>query len=294
MKKLFLYFSTFIASLFCGVFLWERVPCAHKVMQLAGEHGAEVFSKSCHLIRKISGLEQLEVFERHISVDQALALFPEYRNSKSYIELNFIPHTLMHVRFSKEEPGKKHVISQEGEILWSLVNGEMVLNTTTWACSKGFRECLLLHARKQDMQVMQTLASLGGAASKESLSQALAMRNIPAEKVIKECHKKKLIFTSNSYIGTHFQQLQPIQGCTTTLHTPRVWLQKPRHSMLFPAQYSEDRVCRLVKMIFGENFLILRNSIVYVPVYKVFLVSIDNSVRIEYVNAITGKPFYNM
>ncbi|WP_100934475.1 hypothetical protein [Candidatus Chlamydia corallus] len=294
MKKLILYFGAFAISLFCGVFLWDRVPCAQKIMQLAADHSSEVFSKSCRFIRKISGFEELQVFERHVSPEQTLALFPEYREGKSFIDLIFIPHTLMHVRFSKEEPVKKHIISQEGEILWSLVNGEMVLHTGTWTCSKGFRECLLLHAGKQDMRVIQTLAALGGATSRESLAQALSLRNIRADRVIKECQKKKLIFTSGNQIGTHFQQLQPIKGCTTTLNSNPVWLQKPRNAAVFPAQYSEDRVRHLVKMIFGDNFLIVRSSIVYVPVYKISLVSADNSIRVEYINAVTGKPFQDI
>ncbi|SPN73786.1 hypothetical protein C10C_0632 [Chlamydia serpentis] len=294
MKKLILYFCAFAASLFFGVFLWDRVPCAQKIMQLAADHSSAVFSKSCHFVRKISGFEKLQVFERHISPEQALALFPEHRDGKSFVELAFIPHTLMHVRFSKEEPGKKHIISQEGEILWSLVNGEMVLHTGTWACSKGFRECLLLHAGKQDMCVIQTLATLGGATSRESLAQALALRNIRADRVIRECQKKKLIFASGNQIGTHFQQLQPIRGCTTILNSSPVWFQKPRNSVIFPAQYSEDRVRHLVKMIFGDNFLIVRSSTVYVPVYKVSLISADKSIRVEYINAVTGKPFQDI
>ncbi|WP_236574869.1 hypothetical protein [Chlamydia sp. 17-3921] len=263
-------------------------------MRFAADQSAGVLSKSYRFMRKIAGIERLEVFERHISAEQALALFPEFREKKTFVELNFIPHVLMRVRFSKEDLSKRNMVSQEGEILWSLVNGEMVLNTGTWACSKGFQECLLLNADKQDIYVMQALAGLGGAASKDSLIQALAMKNLRAEKVIKECHKKKLVFASGSHISTHFQQLHPIKGCITTLHNPPVWLQKPVGSVFFPAQYSEDKVLRLVRMIFGSNFLILRSSTVYVPVYKVFLVSSDNSVRIEYVNGVTGKLFYDI
>ncbi|AHK63724.1 hypothetical protein BOKEGFJH_00848 [Chlamydia avium] len=293
MKKLVCYLGTFILSLFCGVFLWDHVPCARKAMQVSANCGAEVFEKSCRMIRKVSGFERLRVFERKFSAEQILNYFPEHVDGKVAIELTFVPHTLMSVRFSQEDPVKKTMISKEGKILWNLSNGEMVLNTGTWSCSKGLRECLLLKAGRHDVSVMQALANLGGAASKESLSRALSMKNMRADKVIKSCQKKKLIFSTGSQIGSHFQQLQPIQGCTTEIPSPPVWLKKPRGVTLISPQFSEDRVCNLVEMIFGDNFLILSKDIVYVPIYKVLITATDNSERIEYINAVTGKPFYD-
>ena len=294
MKKLVCYLGTFILSLSCGVFLWDNVPCARKAMQVTASCGTEVFEKSCQMIRKISGFEKLRVFERKFSADQILSYFPEHVDGKVAVELTFVPHTLMCVRFSQEDPVKKSMVSKEGEILWNLSSGEMVLNTGTWLCSKGLRECLLLRAGRQDVSVMQELAHLGGAASKESLSHALSMKNMRADKVIKSCQKKKLIFSTGSQIGSHFQQLQPIQGCTTEMPSSPVWLKKPRGASLISPQFSEDRICNFVKMIFGDNFLILNKDTVYVPVYKVLIKAEDHSERIEYINAITGKPFHNL
>ncbi|WP_366223536.1 hypothetical protein [Chlamydia buteonis] len=294
MKKLVLYFGTFVASLFCGVFLWDNVPCAHKVMQVTANYSVDVFEKSCRFVRKVSGFERLRVFERKFSPEQVLTFFPEHQEGNATVELTFVPHTLMHVRFSREDVVKKTMVSQEGAILWSLANGEMVLNTGTWNCSKGFRECLMLKAGKQDVNVMQALANLGGAASKESLTHALSMKNIRADKVIRACQKKKLIFSTGSQIGSHFQQLQPIKGCTTTIQSSPVWLRRPRGSSIVSPQFSEDRISNLAEMIFGDNFLILDKVVVYVPVYKVSLVATDNSVRIEYINAVTGKPFQDI
>ncbi|WP_348663606.1 hypothetical protein [Chlamydia vaughanii] len=294
MKKLVLYFGTFVLSLFCGVFLWDNVPCAHKAMKVTANYSVEVFEKSCRIVRKVSGFEKLRVFERKFSPEQVLTFFPEYVEGKASIELAFVPHTLMQVRFSQEDTAKKMMMSQEGEILWNLASGEMVLNTGTWACSKGFRECLMLKAGKQDVCVMQALANLGGAASKESLAHALAMKNIRAEKVIKSCQKKKLIFATGSQIGSHFHQLQPIKGCTTTIQSSPVWLRKPRGASIVSPQFSEDRVCDLAGMVFGNNFLIVNKVVVYVPIYKVSLQAADNSVRIEYINAVTGKAFQDL
>ncbi|CCP92432.1 hypothetical protein L2BCAN1_00574 [Chlamydia trachomatis L2b/Canada1] len=250
------------------------------------DYGIELVEKSSQLVRKISGNERLCVFERRVSEEQVLAMFAK---DKASAELLFVPHVLMRVRFSGEED--KRAGSHEGAMLWSLSNGEMVLNTGSWTYSKGFRECLMLKAGKQDVQLMQVLAGMGGSASREVLSQALSMRNVRADRVIRACQKKKLIFTHDNLIYSHFQQPQPIKGCMTVFNSSPVWLAKPKGSTVCSVVYPEDRIQNLVEMIFGDNFFILSSEQIHVPVYKVSIAASDSSVRVEYINAITGKPF---
>ena len=185
MKKI-----VFIAAIFSSVVFWEKIPYSHSIKQFAVDYGIELFEKSSQLVRKISGNERLCVFERRVSEEQVLAMFAK---DKASAELLFVPHILLRVRVAGEED--KRIGSHEGALLWSLSNGEMVLNTGSWAYSKGFRECLMLKAGKQDVQLMQVLAGMGGSASKEVLSQALSMRNVRADRVIRACQKKKLIFS---------------------------------------------------------------------------------------------------
>lgn len=284
MKKIIL-----LLTIFSSIILWDRVPQAQRVMQLAVEYCSVVVDKSYQGVRKLSGLEKLQVFERKITQEQVLAMYPG--EEQVAVDLVFVPHTLLQVRIPGEDTSKKNIvpISQEGFILWNLVDGEMVLNTSSWICSKGLRECLLLKADSADVQVMQTLAGLGGYASKDTLSQALFLKNIPADKVIKHCLKKKLIFLKENHVTSHLQQTQPIRGCTTNLHSMPVWLRKPKGASIYTKHYSNENIQKLAKMIFGSNFLIVNSSLVYVPVYKVSTQAADSSTRLEYVNAITGK-----
>lgn len=289
MKKLISLAGSFVMSLFVGVFLWDNVPCARKAMQITASYSEACIEKSRCIIRKLAGCERIRVFERKFSPEQVLSFFPEHIEDKVSAELIFIPHVLMQVRFSQEDIAKKTVASQEGEILWNLSNGEVVLSTATWSYSKGFRECLLLKADKQDVYVIQALANLGGVASQEALAQALSTKNVRADKVIKSCHKKKLIFTSKNKIGSHFQQLQLVKGCTTNIQSAPVWLRKPKGSKILTPCFTEDCVCKLAGMVFGDNFLILNKITVFVPIYKVSIETSDGSTRVEYIHAVTGK-----
>ncbi|AGR97706.1 hypothetical protein [Chlamydia trachomatis] len=276
----------FIAAIFSSIVFWDKIPYSHRIKQFAMDYGIELVEKSSQLVRKISGNERLCVFERRVSEEQVLAMFAK---DKASAELLFVPHVLMRVRFSGEED--KRAGSHEGAMLWSLSNGEMVLNTGSWTYSKGFRECLMLKAGKQDVQLMQVLAGMGGSASREVLSQALSMRNVRADRVIRACQKKKLIFTHDNLIYSHFQQPQPIKGCMTVFNSSPVWLAKPKGSTVCSVVYPEDRIQNLVEMIFGDNFFILSSEQIHVPVYKVSIAASDSSVRVEYINAITGKSF---
>lgn len=284
MKKIIL-----LSSIFCSVILWNKVPCAHHIMETAMSYSAEVCDQGYQYIRKLSGFEKLRVFERKFTPEQVLAMFPG--EDDVTLELMFVPHTLMQVRYPGDETTKKGTtpVSQEGAILWNLVEGEIVLNTSSWTCSKGLRECLLLKAKTQDIRVMQTLAALGGSASKETLSHALSLKNIPADKVIKECFKKKLIFLKDNHVTSHLPQSHLIRGCTTVLQAQPVWLQRPKGSSICTPHYSSEEVQKLTKRMFGSNFIILESSSVYMPVYKVAMKASDSSVRLEYVNAVTGK-----
>lgn len=258
-------------------------------MVMTADRGSVVLHKSCHVVRKVAGLEKLKTLERLISPDQVCLLFADYPEENVSVDMCFFPHVLFHIKFSKEDPRKG---SQEGQLLWSLVDGELVLDTDTWTKTQGFKECLLLQANQQDMVVMQTLSRLGGAVSRDTLLQALMMKHAKADQMIRKCQKKKLVFVyAGDKIGYHFRQPQFVQGCTTRMHREPVLLRKTRGMSLWPNTYSEDRIKELASMVFGQNFFIINTEEVYVPVYKVMLRSPEDSVRIQYVNAVNGEVF---
>src|SRR3989339_612343 len=56
-----------------------------------------------------------------------------------YLEptLKFVPYLLMEVKYNRT-----HDKTGEGVILWGLVDGEMVINTSTWEKTHGFTDCI--------------------------------------------------------------------------------------------------------------------------------------------------------
>ena len=67
-------------------------------------------------------------------------LLPSDQHSYEEPQLKFHPYVLMEVKYST--PDKK---TREGVILWSLVDGEMVLNAETWDKTHGFEDAIRVY-----------------------------------------------------------------------------------------------------------------------------------------------------
>ena len=91
-----------------------------------------------------------------------------------YLEpsLKFIPYLLMEVKYNRT-----HDKTGEGVILWGLVDGEMVINTSTWEKTHGFTDCIASNATRQEFKIMNALASKGGSWDREGLSRFLNIEN---------------------------------------------------------------------------------------------------------------------
>ena len=87
--------------------------------------------------------------------------------------LKFHPYLLMEVKYSrgKEKTG-------EGLILWSLVDGEMVINTNLWEKTHGFADCIMAGADKDDYKVIKTL-SIAKSAIRHNMAKDLPEMDTP-------------------------------------------------------------------------------------------------------------------
>ncbi|MEG0037022.1 MAG: hypothetical protein RSB82_01035 [Victivallaceae bacterium] len=286
MKKLFVLTGILTVTFFGGAGFFDRLPPAQGFFSNAFEKFAFFAGKSERLVKTFFGLEKIKALEAKYSPQDVIPGIELIDDFGVRTELNFFPHLLMHVKYARE--GLRSG-TQEGVILWSLVNGEMVLDTDTWDCSQGFEDCLLFRADQKDFKILQALALLGGISSKESLRMLLELECKDVEADIKQCCKKKLVFVSGNKIGLLFRSLNALQGNTTKLKSSLVAYSTPRKSKFYPREYSSDQVRNLAKMAFGSNFVIVKHETVFVPVYKVSLKSETGALRSEFINAVNGK-----
>ncbi|MBI3901051.1 MAG: hypothetical protein HY324_02745, partial [Chlamydiia bacterium] len=76
--------------------------------------------------------------------------------------LKFVPYLLMDVKYIRTQDK-----TGEGIILWGLVDGEMVVNTSTWERTHGFTDCIAANASKQEFKIINALSSRGGALDRD-------------------------------------------------------------------------------------------------------------------------------
>lgn len=285
MKKLLISAGLLTATFFGGAGFFDRLPPSQGFVSGAFEKFAFFAGRSERFIKNFLGLERIKSLEARYSFEDVVSRFGGVEDFGIKTELNFFPHLLMHVKYARE--GLRSG-TQEGVVLWSLVDGEMVLDTDSWECSKGFEDCLLFHADRKDFKILKALALLGGISSKESLRTLLELDGNNVEADIKQCCKKKLVFVSGSKIGLLFKSLKALQGSTTKLRSSLVSYSTPRKSRFYPREYSSDRVRNLAKMAFGDNFVIVKHETVFVPVYKISVKNESGASRSEYINAVNG------
>lgn len=199
--------------------------------------------------------------------------------------LKFIPYLLLDVKYTRNTDK-----TGEGVILWDLVDGEMLINTSTWEKTHGFTDCISSNATKQEFRIINALASRGGSWDREGLSKFLNLENHILDTWVDSCRKKSLIVqTGNSY-RLHLQnpKLQVIPE-TKLEH----WLvTKPtKHAFRVKRRYRSAQIELIAKAAFGGDFAIRKTSEIFLPVYSIVVQNPDGSQMTSYWNALNGKRF---
>ncbi|MGE5196611.1 MAG: hypothetical protein ACM3JI_04715, partial [Anaerolineae bacterium] len=101
--------------------------------------------------------------------------------------LKFYPYVLMEVKYNLSDDRTK-----EGVILWDLIDGEMVMDTTDWEKTHGYGDCINAGTDRHEFKILNILARRGGSIDREGLSKSLLVENDILDAWIDSCRKKKL------------------------------------------------------------------------------------------------------
>ncbi|MBX9744463.1 MAG: hypothetical protein K2X08_04555 [Chlamydiales bacterium] len=197
--------------------------------------------------------------------------------------LKFVPYLLMEVKYSREQDK-----TGEGMILWGLLDGEMVINTSTWEKTHGFTDCLASNATRQEFKIINALASKGGAWDRNGLSHFLNIENHILDNWIDGCRKKSLIVQKGNTYRLHLQnpKLQVIPE--TKLEQ---WLVKKssKNVVRVKRRYRPAQIENIAKAAFGNDFAIRKTTEVFLPIYSIVVQNPDGSQMTTYWNALNGK-----
>ncbi|MCB1082580.1 MAG: hypothetical protein KDK63_05490, partial [Chlamydiia bacterium] len=197
--------------------------------------------------------------------------------------LRFHPYLLMEVKFTT--PSQQ---TEEGIILWDLIDGEMVLDTRTWEKTHGFADCINAGADKYEYKILTTIAENGGKADRQKLMTALSIESHLFETWIERARKKRLIVQSGNDYRIHLQK-PVVHVCPSTTIVDPLVTKSCKHSERIGRRYSPAQIKKAAEAAFGTDFAIRNTQDVFLPIYSITVQNPDGSLRTTLWNALNGK-----
>lgn len=209
--------------------------------------------------------------------------------AKSYREptLKYYPYLLMEVKYTDNKKSK------EGVMLWSMTDGEIVLNTSSWEMTHGFKDCLDCGASKHDFAILNALVRNQGSLSVDALQKELNVEPKIFEQWLSEAISKHLVVKKEDLLRGEVVRLHFESPKLITLPSTRVeqnLVSKPAsYTQRVPKNYSRRQLLKLAQTAFGPEFNVRSEKEVYLPVYSLEVQNPDDSVYTTEWNALTGK-----
>lgn len=203
-------------------------------------------------------------------------------NQKTYKDslLKFYPYLLMDVKYTDRNRTK------ESQILWSQVDGEMVLNTDTWDQTHGFADAIDAGADRNDFRLLQVLS--GGSLTKDKLRKELHLEEETLDKWLDRAKSKHLIVQSGNEFQLHFENPK-LNVVPQTAFRHELVTKPYDHAQRMGKRYSKGQIEKIAQASYGNDFKIKSVKEVYLPVYSIQVQNPDGSLLTSNWNALNGK-----
>lgn len=204
---------------------------------------------------------------------------------RSYQEpaLHFHPYLMMDVKYYD----KNHK-TRQGVILWSLIDGEMVINSDKWEKTRGFEDAINANASAQEFRLLNALADNKGSLARDKLQKELDLDQDHLATLIESCKQKQLVVIQGNDLMLHFED--PLFNVVPQTKLAQDLVIKPYYQgKKLSANYSRAKVERTAKAAFGNDFTIREIKEIYLPVWQIAVLNPDGSLLVTDWNALTGE-----
>lgn len=203
-------------------------------------------------------------------------------------KLVFHPYLLMEVKFSRSQDK-----TGEGVILWSLFDGEMVIDTHLWEKTHGFADCIRAGADKENFKIINALAANGGQMNHEALQKYLNAESDTLNSWINTCKAKQLIVQNGNNYRLHFQNPK-MQVIPETKIDQWLVSKQFKNASKVPKKYRSGQIENIAKAAFGQGFTIRKTTEIFIPVYNIAVQNPDGSQMTTFWNALNGQKLSQM
>ncbi|NGX41975.1 MAG: hypothetical protein K940chlam7_00249 [Chlamydiae bacterium] len=266
-------FSTLFTVAILGIgfwLFWQINPSFREVVQSYVENGEFLTLEARYSAEQI--------MQQHSS-----ELLPDDQYSYQEPNLKFYPYLLMEVKYTQAN-GR----TREGVILWSMVDGEMVIDTDTWEKTHGFEDTINAGANRMDFLIINTLARYRGTLPASRLQKELNLDQKQMEQALESARKKYLVILKGNEIALHFQS--PNFNVLPQTRINQWLVTKPyNHAQRVGKRYNQSQIERNAKAAFGHDFTVRNSKVVFLPIYNIEVLNPDGSILTSYWNALNGQ-----
>jgi hypothetical protein len=210
-------------------------------------------------------------------------LLVDDQHSFKEAEIKYQPYLLLDVKYSQQDKR-----TREGILFWSLVDGEMVLNSDTWEKTHGYEDAINANANRTDFKLMYALAKNKGAATFDQLKKELHVENETLQSWLTSALNKHLVIQKGNEIQLHFQDPK-ILVVPETKGTDMLVKKPYSYAQRVARKYNVNQIQKIARAAFGDDFTIRRSTEVFLPVYSIEVLNPDGSISTTYWNAINGQ-----
>lgn len=235
---------------------------------------------------------EIRTLEARYTADQIMAQHRSEllgNSNRTFQESNvkFYPYLLLEAKYLG--PDKK---TAEGMVLWSLVDGEMVLDTDTWEKTHGFEDAIQANATSNDFKVMNALAKHQGTLTRDKLQTELNIELDSLDTWLDSARSKHLITQKGNVISLHFENPKILVSPKTDI---KHWIvtKTYEHQQRVSNRYTKAQIEKVAKAAFGTDFSVRNSSEVFLPVYSIVVLNPDGSILTSYWNALNGQRILN-
>lgn len=236
-----------------------------------------------------SDLQTLEAkySAEHIMEAHRKELLPSSQYSYQEPEMRFYPHLLFEAKYT--HPDKK---TREGVLLWSLVDGEIVLDTDTWETTHGFEDAINSKATRNDFRILYALARNNGSISRDQLMREFHLEADTLEPWINSAAQKRLIVVVGPELQLHMQN--PKIAVMPQTKIKRSFVSRPySYSQCVEKKYTQNQIETTAQAAFGTAFTIRSAREIWLPVHCIRVQNPDGSILTTYWNALSGQQLIN-
>jgi hypothetical protein len=192
----------------------------------------------------------------------------------------YYPFALAHVKYLKSD-GQ----TEEGQILWGLANGEMVLDTSSWSMSKGFADCLRANVNANELKIITEIIENG--VDRSTMSIEALERKCKNKSALESCLNKRIVQIHNENYALHINKPTFPSVPFTNIRESMV-TKKEKKPIFITKKYRLDDIQILLQNLFGNNLTVHSIETIYLPVHAVHVENPDKSIRTHRFNGVNG------